>query len=426
MIVDFTVKNFRSIKSEQIFSLYAENKTRHHAGNISYIDESLGILKTAAVYGSNASGKTNLIMAFDTLRAIIINSCDWKDGDVIDYYQPYLLSEETRTQPTEFEIEFYVNKNRYRYYLTFDSESIIFEKLDVFSTARPTNLFTRTTSDDWKNMKFGDAYKGGKRQIAFFKNNSYLSKSGNTPDSPEIVRDIFNYFRKNTETLLTQQSISIIDWELNTHTREAVNYFLRKADFGISKFEIEKTDLPNNFPVFPENMPDEVKRAIINDFSKKECFYHESENGNLVKFTKDMESSGTNRLFKILPAFIDVLKDGSVLFVDEIESSFHPHIAELIIRIFNDPVVNINNAQLIYTTHDLSLMSSGLLRKDQIYLTEKSIKNGTEYISLEDFDSSLKDNSPFSKWYSEGKLGGIPKINYQDITSKIKEVLNNA
>ncbi|HFQ5253102.1 TPA: ATP/GTP-binding protein [Vibrio vulnificus] len=425
MIVDFTVKNFRSIRNEQLFSLYADKKPKHHAGSISYVEDSLGILKTAAIYGSNASGKSNLIMAFEALRSLVIESGDWKDGDTIDCYQPYLLSDETRNLPTEFELEFYVNESRYRYSISFNATSILHEKLDQYLTARPTNLFLRSSADDWKNVKFGDAYKGGKKQIAFFKNNGYLSKAGNTPDSPEVARDIFNFFRRKTETLLTNQSLNILDWDMDSRTKEAVNYFLKKADFGINKFEFEKREIPKNLP-FPENMPDDIRKAFINDLSKRECFYHESDNGELVKFTSEMESRGTNRLFKMLPVFIEALKDGSVFFIDEIESSFHPHIAELLIKIFNDPVVNTRNAQLIYTTHDLSLMSPTLLRKDQIYLTEKSIENGSEYTCLEDFDTSLKDNSPFSKWYNEGKLGGVPKINYLEITSKIREVLDNA
>jgi AAA15 family ATPase/GTPase len=406
--------------------MYAEKKEKHHAGNISYINENIGVLKTAAIYGSNASGKTNLIMAFDALTSMIVDSGNWKDGDAIECHQPYLLSEESKYQPTEFEIEFFVNGNRYRYYITYDHHNILFEKLDVFSTARPTNLFTRTDAVDWRAMKFGDAYKGGRRLIPFFRNNSYLSRSGNTPDSPEAVRDVFNFFRKKTAILLTNQRLNIIDWQSDNDTREVISHFLKEADFGISRFEVEKIELSNNVPSFPDDMPDEIKKAIINDLSKIDYFYHYTDNGNTVRFTQDMESLGTRRLYEILPAIFFVLKNGMTLFMDEIERSFHPHMAELIIKIFNDPIVNINNAQLIYTTHDLSLMASEQLRRDQIYLAEKNVQNGTEYICLDDFDSSLKDNSPFSKWYTEGKLGGIPKINYSNITRKIKEALDNA
>ena len=133
---------------------------------------------------------------------------------------------------------------------------------------------------------------------------------------------------------------------------------------------------------------------------------HASKGGDLILVARNLEK-------------LNQLKN-------EIENSFHPYLARMIVKIFNDPTLNINNSQLIYTTHDLSLMSSEFLRKDQVYLSEKSVENGSVYFSLENFDSSLKDNSPFAKWYNEGKLGGIPRIDYAQISLEIKEGLKNA
>ena len=112
MIVDFTIKNFRSIKTEQTFSLYADSKPKHLSGNITYIEDELGVLKTSAIYGANASGKTNIFKALACLKDIIVESGDWKQGDIIEQYQPYLLSETTKSAPTEFGIEFYVDETR--------------------------------------------------------------------------------------------------------------------------------------------------------------------------------------------------------------------------------------------------------------------------------------------------------------------------
>lgn len=422
MIVDFTIKNFRSIKSEQLISFYADKKPKNHAGNISYIEEDLGILKTCAIYGSNAAGKTNVILAFEALQKLIIGSGDLKDEDPIECYEPYLLSESTSKQPTRFEIEFYIDSLRYTYQIEYNRYEIMFEKLDYYPTARAANLFTRTSSSDWKSVKFGEHFKGGKKQIAFFRNNSYLSKAGNTPDSPEIARKIFNYFRGNTETLLVDQVVGVFGWDENEKTVKIVNSFLSNVDLGIDSFGIEKnTDIENID--FTNNIPESMQKKLRLEFSKKEYFYHQNNKGELVRFESDKESSGTNRLFKLLPFFIQVLQDGSILFVDEIESSFHPHIAELIIKLFNDPLVNKKNAQLIFTTHDLTLMGSDTMRKDQIYLTEKDQVNGTQLHCLDSYNSDLKDTSPFAKWYDEGRLGAIPKINYRGISDSIKEVL---
>lgn len=420
MIVEFTIKNFRSIKNEQVLSFFAENKPKHHTGNISYPDDKIGVLKTCAIYGSNAAGKTNIILAFEALKSLITESCDWKDGDGISCYEPYLLSKTTNEQPTNFEVEFYLDSIRYLYQVEFNKNKILFEKLDVYHSVRPANLFTRT-SDDWKDVKFGDYYKDGKKQIAFFPNNTYLSKAGNTPDSPEIVRKIYNYFRRNTDIMLTNQMINIADWDNDDATSLIVNTFLEKVDLGIKKFSMEPKELPKGFRL-PDGIPTELKDKILSDLSKEAMFYHEADDGELIHFSSEYESSGTTKLFRMLPFVVSVLREGSILFIDEIESSFHPHIAELLIKLFNDPLVNKNDSQLIFTTHDLSLMTSKTMRKDQIYLTKKDVNNGTTIDCLESFDTTLKDNSPFSKWYDEGRLGAIPTINYREISDAIKKV----
>lgn len=419
MIVDFTISNFRSIKNEQLLSFHADKKPKHHSGNISYIEEDLGLLRTCAIYGPNASGKTNIILAFEALQKLIIESGDLKDGDPITCYEPYLLSKSSRNSPTRFEIEFYVENIRYSYHIEYNRTQIIFEKLDFFPSARPANIFTRTSPDNWKSVKFGEHYKGGKKQIAFFSNNTYISKAGNTPDSPPIIRKIFNHFRKNTQTMLVNQAVGVFDWDEDSSTVSIINTFLKKADLGIEKFGIENIESIDDLKL-PKDMPEIIKQKLIKEFSKREYFYHQDDEGKLIRFEKEKESSGTNRLFKLLPFFVEVLREGSTLFVDEIEDSFHPHIAELIIKLFNDPLVNKKNAQLIFTAHDLTLMGSGSMRKDQIYLTEKNPDNGTILYCLESYEAALKDNSPFSKWYDEGRLGAVPSINYRDISDTIK------
>jgi AAA15 family ATPase/GTPase len=425
VIVDFTVENFRSIKKEQLFSMYADKKLKHHAGNISYIANEIGILKTTAIYGANASGKTNLILAIEALKSLVVDSGGLKDGEVIKSYEPYKLSKSTIEAPTNFEIEFFFKKIRYQYQIKFNSKNITFEKLDVFKTTKASNIFTRNSATDWKSVKFGDSYKGGKKKFAFFSNNAYLSKAGNSPESPELIRDVYTYFRRNLLTILTDRNFSLFHWEQNTGYKNVVNTFLSKADLGISKFDFVETELPSNIN-FPDDIPTEIKDGLIKQLSKKPVFFHKSDFGELVEFDTELESRGTKKIFELVPFFTMVLCQGTSLFIDEIEASLHPHIAELVIKLFNDPSVNINNSQLIFTTHDLSLMSQDILRKDQVYLTDKAPEKGTNLLCLESFDNSLKDSSPFSKWYNEGRLGGIPEINYKEIADSLKEVLSFA
>ncbi len=427
MIVDFTVTNYRSIKSEQTLSLHADNKPKHHAGNIRFSDDNVGVLRTCAIYGSNAAGKTNFLRAFESLQDLIVESRDLKEGDIINDYQPYLLSEETKRSSTIFEVEFYVDNIRYVYLIEYDAMNIHKEQLSFYPNGgnRLSNIFNRTSASDWKSIKFGDRYKGGRKQFAYFANNSYLSIAGSSPDAPEMIRVVYSFFRKNIAMILSNHKVGVFGWDEDSSSVSIINTFLKKVDLGISGFEIENGEPDPDFK-FPEGMPDEIVKKLQNEFSKKEFFLHPNEDGTLTRFEGKQESKGTIRLFKMLPFFIQVLKKGKVLMIDEIESSYHPHIAELIIRLFNDPLVNKNGAQLIFTTHDLSLMSADTMRKDQINLLDKDVKNGTEISNLDDFDSTLKDSSPFEKWYDEGRLGGIPKINYREISEAIKKDFRNA
>ncbi len=422
MIIEFTIKNFRSIKNEQVVSFFAENKLKHHAGNISHINN-IGVLKTCAIYGSNAAGKTNIILALNALQSLIVDSGSWNDGDNIVCYEPYLLSKTTSNEPIHFEIEFSVDNIRYIYQVHFSKKEILFEKLDAYYSARVSNLFTRNSSDDWRAVKFGERYKNGKKQIAFFPNNTYLSKAGNTADSPKIIRKIYNYFRKNMVTMFQNTHISIFDWQDNKEISSVMNTFLQKIDLGINKFSMESKEVPSGLKL-PSNIPEDLKKKILKDLSKEPSFHHETEDGTLISFPINKESMGTTRLFKMLPFLIDILKNGSFVFIDEIENSFHPHVAELLIKLFNDPLVNKKDAQLVFTTHDLALMTSKTMRKDQIYLTKKDLFEGTTIECLDNYD--IKDNSPFHKWYDEGRLGSIPTINYRDISDSIKKVFQYA
>ena len=426
MIIDFSVENFRSFKSEQVLSMHADKKLRHHAGNLFCTKDDIYTVKTTAIYGSNASGKSNVLKALLALKTLIVDSGDWKDGDAINCYEPYLLSKYSKEKPTKFSIEFYLSKVRYQYDIEFDQLEIFHEKLSAFYSVKPSNLFTRDSSTDWKNVNFGERYKGGRRVIPFFANNSYLSKAGNSPDAPEVVKDIFNYFRRGFQVLTDSRRLRRLDPIDDPKQAKIMNALLKRADFGISHFEFEskKIDFDKVNINMPDDIPESLRSKLLQTLARTEYFYHEDDEGDLVKFERKLESMGTLKMFETFPMFLDTLLAGNVLVVDEIETSLHPHMAELLVKLFNDPLINKNGAQLIFTTHEMSLMTPDLMRKDQVYLVEKTVENGSELSSLEDFESSLKDNSPFAKWYDDGRLGGIPHINYHEISEAIKEAFD--
>ncbi|WP_077340833.1 AAA family ATPase [Pseudocolwellia agarivorans] len=421
MIIDLTIKNFRSIKEEQTFSFYAEKSLNHFKDNIAYPgDGNIGVLRSSGVYGANASGKSNMLLAFEALRFMVCQSGDLKDDDIIEPYEPFRLSKSTSNEPTLFEIEFFTLENiRFVYRIEFDSKEIKFESLDFYPSLKKANLFTRNGKKSWKDVKFGSTYKGGKKQYAFFSNNSYLSKAGNSADSPEIIRTVYNFFRKSVLHLNPDESYNLSKWKDDKVLVGKIARILMKVDTGITGIQFkENTDI-DHFK-FPSDIPDSLKNHIIKDLKKQAWFTHETEEGDVELFSESIESSGTRKLFNMLPLLMKTFDEGSVLILDELDQSYHSHLAELIIKLFNNPLINKNNSQLIFSTHNLNLMSPELFRRDQIWFSEKS-KGATKFYSLDEYDkSTVKSNSPFGKWYEEGRFGAIPNIDINVIASILK------
>jgi len=423
MIVDFTVTNFRSIQDEQLFSLYVETAGTHLPENVSYpAGDKIGVLKSAGFYGANASGKSNLLLAFRALQYIVVNSGDLKEGNAIAY-EPYLLSESNQVAPTRFEIEFFVtpeNKHskplRYRYSVAFTAQEIVEESLFFYPTTQQAMIFSRTIVDTWETIRFGSLYKGGKKRLPFFENNSYLSKAGNSADAPPMIREVYNFFRSDLVFIDPNGTTIQLNWFEKDEIVKQVEGILSAVDTGISKVIIQERE--NLEPVqlwLPHGIPEEFKRRFLQHEKYKILFSHQTEIGNHRPFELQQESDGTRRFFFLVPVLISILTAGQVLIMDELESSMHPFMAELIIKLFNDPRVNKNNAQLIFSTHNINLMTPELLRRDQIWFTEKQ-QGATKFYSLDDFDKKkVKPQSPFNQWYAEGRFGAIPAIDYQGI-----------
>ncbi|NUW69557.1 AAA family ATPase [Vibrio coralliilyticus] len=428
MIIDFTVENYLSIKNEQTFSMVAERDKSHLSDNLFAYSDKISILKTAAIFGPNGSGKTNLIFALDNLIDMVVKSSSYEEGDSIPCYLPYELSEDTINSPTKFDLEFIVGNKRYSYQIQFDEYQIVYEALFYYPSVKPAKIFERTSSSDWNSedgISFGSYYKGGKRRHAYFPNNSYLSKAGRNPESPKFIRDVYNYFRKDMRVRLSEAPPAVLGWDEDPIARSTMKCLMTNLGLGIVDFKIEHGDLDPKHEKAIADFPKPMQEAVKREMSKTIKYGHLTETGEMHYISDEYESLGTRKLFDYLPTILLTLRNGEVLVVDEVSTNFHSHVLELLVKLFNDPKVNVNNAQLIFTTHDLMIMRSNALRKDQIYLAEKT--NGmTEYTSLDEFDSSLRNNSPFEKWYYEGRLGAVPSLEYSEISENVSALIKGA
>jgi len=272
MIIDFTIKNFRSIKEKQTFSLHAESSSNHLSDNIaSPGDGKVSVFRTAGIYGANASGKSNLLLAFEALRFIVCSSGDLKDNETMPNYEPFLLADSCKEAPTEFEIEFFSDDQvRFLYKVAYDAKRIITESLDYYPSGTKANLFNRKEYASWEDVTFGGFYKGGKKRFAFFDNNSYISKAGNSADAPKLVRSIFNLFRTNILHLAVHERVSILGWREDQELVNSIASILSKVDTGIFGVEF-KTRSVKNIKI-PSDFPDSIRKKILNSERKNPFF----------------------------------------------------------------------------------------------------------------------------------------------------------
>ncbi len=421
MIIDFTIQNFRSIKDAQTFSMYVEHPKQHLAGHVSYpAGDKIGVLRAAGIYGANASGKSNILLALRALQFIACKSGDLKDGDAISCYEPYRLSSETKEGATRFEIEFFdAEQVRYFYAVSFNKKRIFEEVLDYYPSRQKANLFNRTEKDNWETISFGGRNKGGVRRIPFFENNSYLSKAGENAGTSTIIRAAYKYLKKNIKYFEMTSKFYASGLFYNHQLIDKTAKILSCIDTGIVNINavLNEEKINDDFiREVPDHLRENVKYYMMQDY----FFAHATEENEIEFFEEKLESAGTLKLFNFIPTLMSGFEEGKVFIWDELESTFHPHVAAMIIALFNDPSINTNNAQLIFTTHNTSLMSPEKMRRDQIWFTEK--RNGaTSLYSLDEYDKSkVKNDSPFADWYNEGRFDAIPHIDYLAIANLLR------
>ncbi len=419
MLIDFTVKNFRSIKNEQTLSLVASDSTGDLIDNrIEVPGENFRLLPSAIIYGANASGKSNVVKALNVLWEYIEVSHKLSKDEPIQFYEPYQLDSTSRNEPSSFEVEFIADdKIRYLYAVRFDKKEVIFESLFYYPKKQKTKLFIR---EKGKSIEFGTQLKGHKKQIEniLLANQLYLSVAVNNNLSQlDPVYRIFSDTTEIIQTGTTDELLSKMMYLSGVYPAENMNFkneilrYINSADIAIDDIVFNERDNIDN--LFSEmHFPQESASKLKNLFKYEIKVKHILEDNSQVLFDFVDESDGTQQLFKLAHSVIFALDSGSLLVIDEIDRSLHSLLSEFIISEFNSPERNPHGAQLIVTTHDISLMKPENFRRDQVWFTEKEKNGETKLYSLDEYDKDkVRGNTPFGKWYLEGRFDAIPHIN---------------
>ncbi|MGQ6631186.1 AAA family ATPase [Serratia sp. IR-2025] len=425
MFLSVSVENFRSIKDRNTISFAASGAKDHHSGHI-YSSEKTGhnVLKSVGFYGANASGKSNFLLMFEAIRYITSRSGNLKEGDKIPCYEPYKLCGTTLESPTTFEIDFILKDDiRYIYKVTYNKAEIIEESLDFYPNKVKSNVFYRGVGDTFETIKFGGNYKGGARKVAFFKNNTYLAKAGDNASTPQLIRDVYNFFRRECVVLGTMErfKFSSSSFENTEEVMGKISKVLCYVDTGIKSIAMTEVDV--EIPDFlDKSIPDDVRKKIIENSKDKFLFTHVGEGGVEAVFDEEDESDGTRKIFSMMYPIMEAFKERTVFVFDELDNGLHPHIADMVIRLFNDRTINKIGSQLIFSTHNMQIMSPEKMRRDQIWFVEKNNGSSRTY-SLDDFDKKkVKPTTPYHVWYDDGRFGGVPVINYTKIKGLIMEL----
>ena len=406
MLLEFSVANFLSFKEKKTLSLEAASISDFKENII--IEDKYKILRSAVLYGANSSGKSNFIKALAIMRRIVLTSSDKSSASEITV-APFLLNTETEFEPTFFEVLFLIDGIRYRYGFEADKKLVKAEWLFIKKKKEEEYLFIRENNGIGLSPKFKE---GIGVETKTRDNGLFLSKVDS--DNGEISMKIINWFNGlNTISGLKHEeytgfTFSILVKEME---RNKLMNFYNQLDLGLSGIEINKQTIDSSDDIRTQL----YGKELINIKTLHKKYTEKGEFKELKSFSlRDQESSGTNKLVDISGPIFDTLSKGKILLIDELDAKLHPLMTLSIIKLFNNPEYNKNNAQLIFATHDTNLLKNGKFRRDQIYFVEKDKYEASDLYSLVEYkendNEKVRKDRSFQKDYIAGRYGAIPYI----------------
>ncbi|GAB6091735.1 AAA family ATPase [Spirochaeta dissipatitropha] len=401
MILDFEIGNYRSFKDRIVFSAQADPRLRSHRENI-VTAEKLSLLRATLLYGPNAGGKSNFARAYYAMLSLIKDSFQ-QEGLLSKIYEPFLLNEHNSTEPTHLQLTFLLTTEPQiicRLGFEFTEGQVLHEWLyqkNLAAKSREVLIYERTGTEITSGQQLPN-----RGVISTIEKQNLLRpdcllfsllESLNNSLISRINKDFFQKSISASALFLSQNSFlpkSILD---DSSIKEAYLYLLRKADTGIEDFKLDENPLQSN------------KQQILTAHSVQQTDQDYQKYFQMER----MESQGTIKIFRLIGIILHTLKTGGVLIIDEIDTQLHPHLTQLLFNLFNDPTVNLKNAQLVAISHEHALLDHPSIRKDQVWFIQKNKDMASECFSLTDFVDERSAHS-FGKRYLSGQYGAVPAM----------------
>ena len=416
MLVDFRVTNFRSLREEQCLNFAASRDP--------WLDNTHCILtnnpaapklvRSAVIYGANASGKTNLIFALMAMQQLVLNSTRLLEQQFREQYTPFLLDTASRNAPTQFEITLLLDGVRYQYGFRFDAERICAEWLLVYKSSKAQRWFEyhfkpETGQNDWE--PFSVHFKGEKKgQRELWKANTasrslFLTQA--VQSNSQQLKPLFNWFANDLIVLPARAELNLQPTLMRLSEPKYKEWVLRimnAADIHISDIKVEKRKGSQVEVKFEQGKPLEM-RTFEGEMPDVE-FCHNTADGHQQWFDRRYESYGTLRLLGYAGPLQDAIENGKLIVVDEFDTSLHPLLTRYILQLLHKPYLSQKGAQLWMTTHDTTLLDPQLLRRDQVWFVEKKKDQTSELYSLLEF--SPRKSDAIERGYLQGRYGAVP------------------
>jgi len=430
MLIEFTVANYRSFRNEATLSMVASPLTTGNGEsddrNLFVAPDDLSLLTSAAIYGANASGKSNLISAISFMIRFVKTSQESTERVGGIKTESFRFTPHAPNQPSFFEVLFIVEDQHYRYGFEVTTERVEAEWLHILPTTGKSNAHEESTDEyvlfdrNGDTITLGEGFEAEGRDLKNKTRSNALFLSVVAQFDGVVAQKVLEWFR-NCNALIGLSDHSSLPYTIrqmrDSEMKSKIVEFVRRMDLGIEDIQLSTI---KETPELPQGLREEVQQALsvllddsdLERVSVQTAHRLYNDEGDLIGqdfFTMEKhESEGTQKLFAFSGPLLDTLEKGKILIVDELDARLHPLMTRQIIQLFNDPETNPHHAQLVFSTQDTNQLDNRLLRRDQVWFIEKERQGASVLYSLVEFKE--RDNAVHDKDYVLGRYGAIPYL----------------